>query len=138
VLRHLPQDGRLVGELVQDPPPAAEGGGRDLADNGQYAGVAPVATGQRRAGVEETGPGHDRERRRPAGDLRRADRHVRRALLVTGHDRPDVPGVHEPVEEVVVLHAGQAEQRVDAQPPERIDDEIGDGARGALGHDGHV
>ena len=113
------------------PRPSAAAGFRH---DGQHTGVRPVAAGQGRAGVEQTGPGHDAERRRPPGHQRRALRHVGGALLVAGDDRADVPRVDQPIEEVVVLDAGQAEQRVDAEPAEGIDDQVGDSARRAVGH----
>ena len=43
-------------------------------------------------------------------------------------------GVEQDVEEVVVLHARQAEQGVDPDPPQGIDDEVRDGVLGAVGH----
>ena len=61
-LRHLAQDRGLVGQLVQDAPAPAERGGRDLPDDGQRAGVAPVPAGQRRAGVEQARPRAPRRR----------------------------------------------------------------------------
>ena len=126
----------LVDQLVQHAEAASARGRGDLADDGQHASVRPVAAGEGRAGVEQTGPGHDAERRRPAGDQRRAVRHVGGALLVAGDDRADVSRVDQGVEEVVVLHPGEAEQGVDAGQPDRLDDLPGDRA-GVVALTGH-
>ena len=56
---------------------------------------------------------------------------------MAGDDRADVVGVEEHVEEVVVLHARQAEQGVDPDLAQRIDDEVRDGVLGAVGHAVH-
>ena len=57
------------------------------------------------------GSRYDAHRRRPSGRLRSAHREVGRSLLVSGHDDlQQVALVHEDIEQVVVLDAGQAEQ----------------------------
>ncbi len=53
---------------------------------------------------------------------------------MAGDDRADVVSVEEDVEEVVVLDARQAEQGVDPDLAQRIDDEVRDGVLGAVGH----
>ena len=56
---------------------------------------------------------------------------------MTGHDRADVVSVEEDVEEVVVLDARQAEQGVDPDLAQPVDDEVRDGVLRAVGHAVH-
>ena len=114
VLGQLAQHVRRIGQVVQyagaaAPPLRGEG-----PDQSQHPGVAPVGAGETGRGVEHPGAGHHAQSGRTARDLGRSQGHVGRALLVAGHDGPYVAGVDEGVEEVVVLHSGQAEQGVDA------------------------
>ena len=78
------------------------------------------------------GPGHHGEGRGLAGGLRVAQRHVGRGLLVPRVDHLQPVGVaREGVEQAVHLHAGQAEDGVDAVPQQGIDDGV------AAGHAWH-
>ena len=126
VLGQLAQHVRRIGQVVQyagaaAPPLRGEG-----PDQSQHPGVAPVGAGETGRGVEHPGAGHHAQGGRTARDLGRSQGHVGRALLVAGHDGPYVAGVDEGVEEVVVLHSGQAEQGVEAQRSEGLYREMGD------------
>ena len=137
VLRQLAEDGVLVGQLVEHAEAAALRERRDLADDPEDPGVRPVAARQRCGRVEHAGSGDDAERGRSAGDLSGAHRHVGGALFVPGDEGVDVVGVDEHVEEVVVLDAGQAVQRIAPRQSQGVDDVFSDRAlRGlGIGHD---
>ena len=137
VLGDLAQNRSRVGQVVQDSgAPAPELCG-DGSDESQHPGVAPVGACEAGRSVEHARAGHHAQRRRPGGDLGRAQGHVGRALLVAGRYRADVAGIGEGVEEVVVLNAGQAEQHVHAQRPEGLDREPGDRGRSGRPAAGH-
>ena len=122
------QDAELVGQLVQHPEPLADGAQRDLAGQRQHRRVGRVGRGERGRRVEEARSRHDGEGLGPAGRQRRAQRHVGCALFVPRRNRlQPVLLVVEGVEEIVVLHAGQAVKVFDPVPDQGLDDEFGDG-----------
>ena len=115
-------DAGLVADLVQMAEAAADGGRRDLPDQRQHRRVHAVGGEQRRAGIEQARPGHHRIGLRLAGRERRAQRHIGRALFVAGVDdahagRRRVEGV----EQMVVVHAGQGVDGVEAVREQRRD-----------------
>ena len=102
---------------------AADRGLGDLPDQRQHRRIHAVGGEQRRAGIEQARPRHDRVGLRLAGRERGAERHVGGALLVPGVDRADaVGGLEQRVEQGVVVHARQRVDRVEA-----VGDERGDG-----------
>ena len=124
-------DRELVGQLVQQPDIAADHGLLDLAGERQHRRVHRIGGRQRRRGVEEAGPRHHDVGRRLAARHGVAQRHVGAGLLVPGMDRPDgVGAVVQRVEERIVLHAGQAEERVDAVHFQHRHDGLGGGECG--------
>ncbi len=121
-------DRELVGQLVQQPDIAADHRLLDLAGEGQHRRVHRIGGRQRRRRVQEAGPGNHYVGRRLAARHRIAERHVGAGLFVTGMYRPDRIGpVVQCVEERIVLHAGQAEQGVDAIELQHRHDSLGSG-----------
>ena len=132
--RQRAQGGELVGQLVQMAAAAAEEGRGNLPRDAQHRRAAPVRRAQRRRGVEDAGPRHDREHARPARRARIAERHVAAGLLVTGADGADLlAALLQRVEQRIELRARQAEHRVDAVGDQRLDDRHAAGHRPGLG-----
>ena len=124
-------DRELVGQLVQQPDIAADHRLLDLAGQRQHRRVHRIGGRQRRRGVEEARARHHDVGRRLAARHGIAQRHVGAGLLVAGMDRPDgVGAVVQRVEERIVLHAGQAEDRVDAVHFQHRHDGLGGGQGG--------
>ena len=121
-------DAELVGDVVQVAGVAVDVGQRHLAGDRQHGRVVAVGLRQRRGGVEEAGARHHAIGGRLAGGHGRAERQVGGPLLVAGVDGPDAVGlVVQGIEEGIVLHARQAEQRVDAVRDQPLDDDLGRG-----------
>ena len=115
-------DAGLVADLVQVAVAAADVGLRDLADQRQHRRVGAVGGEQRGRGVEQARPRHHGIGLRLAGRERGAERHVARALLVPRMDGADaVLGLEQGVEQVVVVHAGQRIDRVEAVRDQALD-----------------
>ena len=86
----------------------------DLAGQAEYGRICGVGSCQCRRGVEETGPGHDNIDAGLPGGERVAEGHVGCPLLMPRMDVAYlVAGIVNRVVEIVVLHAGQSEDRVD-------------------------
>ena len=81
----------------------------------------PIAVHKRGRGVQDAGPGNDREDSRPARRFRIAHRHVGGRLLVTRHDELDVRAVQR-IEQRIDLRAWHAEQRRHAVGASGLDD----------------
>ncbi len=128
-------DGELVGDLVKLAGAAADQGRGDLANQGEHRRIDGIGGGERGSGVEEAGAGNDGVGRRAAGGHGGAESHVGCALLVTGVDRADaILRAMQRVEQVVVLHAGQAEHGIDAVVGERGDGGLAGGHAFRRGH----
>ena len=112
----------LVGDLVQQTEAAADIVGRNLAGERQHRRVAAIGGGERRRRVQQAGAGHHGVDADPAAGGGIAECHIAGTLLVAGMDHPDrVALVVQRVEQVVELHAGQAEDGVDAVAQDRFD-----------------
>jgi hypothetical protein len=123
--REVAQQAELVGDLVQMAVALVDGEGRDLADQGEDGRIEAECGQQGGRGVQQARAGHHRERLRPAGGESGAERHVGGGLLVAGVDDADAPvGAVQRVEQVVVMHAGQAIQRVDAVQQQAFDHRV--------------
>ena len=121
------QQGELIGELVQQPVPLADGMGGDLSGDREHRGAGGVGGGERCGGVQDPRPRHHRAGADPRACLGIAEGHVRGGLLVAGVDHPDaVALVVQRVEQGVELDAGKPEHGVH---PVR-DEGAHDGARG--------
>ena len=88
----------------------------------------PYAVSSAAARIQHAGPGHHCAHLRPASRQRGAERHVAGGLLVARmqHAHAAVGAVHR-VEQMVVVHAGQRVERVDAVPHKARDDRFGGG-----------
>ena len=105
----------------------------DLPGDAEYRRIDRVGAGQRGAGIEQAGPGHNAENGGLTGGGGRAERHIGRAFFVAGVDDADaVAVVEEGVVEPVVLDAGQAEEGVDAVGDEGFYGGFSAGFDGAL------
>ena len=99
---------------------------RDLSDQRQHRRVHRVRGEQRGRGVEQARPRHHRIGLRLAGRERGAERHVGGALLVARVDGADaVARLEQGVEQVIVLHARQRVERVDAVRDQGRDHRLG-------------
>ena len=99
-----------------------------LPDQRHHRRVQRVGCRQGGCGVEKARPGHNAIDLRLAGGQRRAGGHIGRALFMPCLDRRDHVGmVEQRIEKMVVLHAGQAVELVDAIGDQRLDGECGDG-----------
>ena len=109
-------DAGLVADLVQVAEAAADVGVRDFADQRQHRRVHRIGGEQRGRGIEQARPRHHGIGLRLAGRERGAERHIGRALFVPGVHGADpvADGLEQRVEQVVVLHARQRVDRVDA------------------------
>ncbi len=105
VLDQRAQGRELVGQLVQMAASAAQKGRWDLPRETHDGRAVAHGRAQGRRGVQDAGPGNDREDSRAARRFRIAHRHVGGRLLVTRHDELDV-GAMEGVEERVVCTPG--------------------------------
>ena len=80
----------------------------------------PIGGQQRRTGIEQAGPGYHRIGLRLAGRQRRAQRHIGRALFMAGvHGAEPLGGLEQGVEQVIVVHAGQRIDGVEAMGDQR-------------------
>ena len=105
----------LVADFVQMAEVAADIGVGNLPDQRQHRRIHGIGGQQRRAGIEQARPGHDRVSLRLAGGERGAERHIGRALLVTGMDRPQPVGkLEQRLEQQIVLHARKRIDGVEA------------------------
>ena len=121
-------DAGLIVDLVQMAELAADIGVGDLADQRQHRRVHRIGGEQRGRGVEQARPRHHRVGLRLAGRERGAERHVGGALLVArvhGADRRSA--LEQRVEQVIVLHARQRVDGVEAVRDQRGDDRLGGG-----------
>jgi hypothetical protein len=125
------QEAQLVVDLVQMAVPLVDVGLRDLADEADHRRVHAVGGEKRGTGIQHARPRHDGEDLRLAGRQRRAQRHVRRGLLVSWmNDAQTVRGVIEGVEQWIVVQAGQGIDGVDAMAQEGFDRGFGSGEAG--------
>jgi hypothetical protein len=105
--------------------PAADIGVGNLPDQAEYRRVHGVGREQAGCGVEQTGPRHDGASLRAAGGECCAKRHQRRALFVARVNGAQlIRGPKQRVEQVVVLHARQRINGVDAVGNEGADNRV--------------
>ena len=131
-------DRHLVGDFVEHPVAPANLVRMNLAGEGQDFGVAAVGGGEGGGGVEQPRPGHDVIDTHPVARQGIAQGHIGRALLVAAMDHPEfLPRVVDGVVEVVILHAGQAENRVHAVGDQPGDESFSAGVGGGWGEIGH-
>ena len=122
------QDAGLVVDLVQVAEFAADVAVRDLPDQRQHLRVHRIGGEQRGRRIEQARAGHHRVGLRLAGGERGAERHVGGALFVPRmHGADHVGRLEQRVEQMVVLHAGQRVERVEAMRDQRRDDRLGGG-----------
>ena len=96
--------------------------GMDLAGEAEEGSVESVCGCEGCGGIEESGARHDRIDAGLAGGQRVAEGHVGSALLMAGVNVAYfVAGVVDGVIEMVVLHAWQAENRVDSMGEQAVD-----------------
>src|SRR5229473_3266626 len=121
-------DAGLVADLVEVAEAAADVRVGDLPDQRQHRRVHRIGHEQRRAGVEQSGAGHDRVGLRLAGGERGAERHIGGALFMAGVDGPDgFGGLEQRIEQGIVVHAGKGIDRVEPMGDERGDGRFGGG-----------
>ena len=114
------EDAGLIADFVQPAEAAADVGVRDLPDQRQHRRVHAVGGDERRAAVEQARARHHRVGLRPVGGERGAERHIGRALLMARvHGAQLVARLEHGVEQIVVMHAGERVDRVDAVGEER-------------------
>ena len=126
-------DAELIGDLVQEADALADLLLVDLAADGEHGRTQRLRRGERRRGVEETGTRHHAVGLWLAAGQRGAERHVGSRLLVARVYGLQSAGAHEGVEEVVVLHTGQAVDRVHAVGQHGLDDDLGAVELGEIG-----
>ena len=127
----MAQEAELVVDLVQMAVALVDVGLRDLAYEADHRRVHAVGGEQRRTGVQHARSRHDGEGLRLAGRQSRAQRHVRRGLLVSRMNHAQaVGGVIEGVEQWIVVQAGQGIDGVDAMAQEGFDRGFGSGEAG--------
>ncbi|MCZ7656468.1 MAG: hypothetical protein M5U07_00765 [Xanthobacteraceae bacterium] len=127
------EDAGLVADLMQVTESAADGRGRDLADQRQHRGVHAVGREQGGRRVEQPRARHHRIGLRPAGREGCAERHVGGALLVACVHRGEPVGrLEQRVEQRVVLHARQRIDGGEAMCDQRRQDRLG--GRHRIGH----
>ena len=132
VFDDVPQQADLIVDLVQVAVPLVDREGRDLARQRDHRRAHRRRQQQRGRGVQDARPRHHRERLRLAGHQRGPERHVGSGLLVARVDDADAVGrLVRGIEQMVVVHARQREQRVDAVRQQGFDDGFG---RGHAGH----
>ena len=91
-----------------------------MPDQGEDRRVHAIGGEQRGAGIEQAGTRDDDIGLRLAGRQSRAQRHIGRALLMAGvDDAQGVAGALEGVEQVIVVHARQRVDGVDAMGDQR-------------------
>ena len=123
VFEQASQGGELVGQFVQHAAQAADHRAGHLAGETEDGRVHPPGGGQRRGGVQHAGAGHDGIGGGAAGRAGIAEGHVSGGLLVAGVDQAHAVGVAgEGVEQAIDLHAGQAEDGVDAVAQNTVND----------------
>ncbi len=133
-LGDVAHEAQLVVDLMQMAVALVDVGLRDLADQADHGRVHAVGREERRAGIEQAGPGHHAERLRLAGRERRAQRHVGGRLLVTRMDHAQpVRSMIEGVEQRILMQAGQGIHRVDAMEQEGFDRGFGGAEAGHVG-----
>ena len=111
------EDARLVGNLVQEPEPEANGVGRNLASQAQDARRAGVRRRHPGEGIQQARPRHDHAHANAACRARVTVGHVRGGLLVARVPVADALGLgqtRQAVDGVVELDARDAEDVADA------------------------
>ena len=131
MLGHVPQQAELVRQLVQLPPAAIDGVGRDLPDQRQHRRPGAIGGQQRRPGIQDAWARHHGEGLRISGGQGRAKRHIAGGLFMAGMEQPyPTVALGDGVEQVVVVHARQGIERVDAMGEQGIDHGFSGGLAG--------
>ena len=126
VLGDVAQQPELVVDLVQMPVPVVDRERRNLPGQRDHRRAHAIGGEQCRRGVQHTRSRHHGERLRPAGHQRGAESHVGGGLLVPRmqHAEPALLAMGG-IEQVVVVHAGQRVEGIDAVADQALDHRIG-------------
>jgi hypothetical protein len=115
-------DAGLVANLMEMSKPAPDRGLCDLSDQRQHGCVHSIGSKQRSRGIEQPGSRHDGVDLRLGGGEGSTQRHIGRALLVTGVDGAHVVASPEQrIEQRIVVHARQRIDGVDTMGDEGAD-----------------
>ena len=120
------QQAELVMNLVQMAVALVDGERRDLSHQRNHRRAHAIGGQQRRRGIQQPRPGHHREGLRLPRHQRRPQCHIRRRLLMPRMNHAHaVAGPLCGIEEVIVVHAGQGIERIDAMPQQALDHSFG-------------
>lgn len=114
-LAQVAQDFQLPGQFVQLPPATVLEAAHDVTRDGQHRRIAAMSRQHRRAGVENSGAGHDCENPRLATGARITKGHVGAGLFMTRSDGAHAVLVaRQRIRKAINLRTGQREYGIDA------------------------
>jgi len=127
----MAQQAELVVNLVQMAMALVDGKGRNLPRQCDDWRAHAIGGQQRSGSIQDARAGHNGECLRPSGDQSGAERHVGGGLFVTRMDDPHAIGrALRGIEQMIVVHAGKREQRIDPVRQQGFDDRRGGGQTG--------